>query len=90
MLYVVIPLRLPADDDAHLRGKIRALDVQFYGKEAPRVYFVSYDGTTTELAEALGYGDDKAVGSGVVIPITNYSGYASKNLWEWLSIHDDS
>lgn len=90
MVYLVIPLRLPEDSGSALRDKIESLKVPFYDKYAPRVYFVSCDKTTEELTEALGYGEDKAIGAGVVAPLPNYSGYAHKDLWEWLSLHDET
>ena len=35
----------------------------------------------------LGYNGDEGAGTGIVIPISNYFGYASKDLWEWLELH---
>ena len=90
MVYVIIPLRLPEGGDSALGAKIKSLKAPFYDKHAPHVYFVSCKKTTEELTEALGYGEDDAIGSGIVVPITNYSGYANKNLWEWLALHDET
>ena len=46
-------------------------------------WFVSYDGTTRELAEKIGIRQGR-IGSGVVILVGAYAGYASTDLWEWL------
>lgn len=86
MLYAVIPLQLP--DLTILSSKIKSLEIPVYESLAPSVYFVSYKGTTQELSAALGYGDDKTIGTGVVLPVSNYFGYAPKDLWEWLRIQD--
>ena len=89
MLYAIVPLYLPNGGKSKLTDKIKSLDVPSYRKQAPASYFVSYDGTTNELYEALGYGEDKDLGWGIVISLTSYVGYGSKDLWEWLEIHDD-
>lgn len=84
MIYAIIPFR----EEEELRHKIDALDTFVYDDEAPKAYFVSYKGTTRELAEAIGYNEPSSVGTGIVIPVPNYFGYASKHLWEWLNVHE--
>ena len=86
MIYAIIPFR---DESGALDRKLKELkerDIPIYDDEAPNAYFAAYKGTTRELAEVVGYGDS-SVGTGVVIPVSNYYGYASKHLWEWLSVH---
>ena len=85
MIYVIIPF----GKSEALRQRIGELGIDVCDAEAPAAYFVSYDQTTSRLSEAIGYGDDGSVGSGVVIPVSNYSGYASADLWEWLEIHEN-
>ncbi len=84
MVYVVIPFRPgPA-----IQQLIEALpNMGVYIAMAPSAYFISYRGTTKELAEAIGYNGDEGAGTGIVLPVSNYFGYASKDLWEWLAIH---
>ena len=92
ILYVICtlsPCTLPNGGKSKVTDKIKSLHVPSYRKQAPASYFVSYDGTTNELYEALGYGEDKDLGWGIVISLTSYVGYGSKDLWEWLEIHDD-
>jgi hypothetical protein len=48
-------------------------------------WFLKFDGTTHGLGEALGI-NTAAVGTGIVLPVTNYSGRASADLWEWLRL----
>ena len=50
------------------------------------VWFVAFDGTSQELAEKVGIRDGK-IGTGVVTPITNYSGRGATDMWEWLKVH---
>ena len=83
MLYAIVPF----EPGEKLRSKIDALEVPVCDVEAPAVYFVWYAGTTRKLSEAVGFGDDEDIGSGVVIRVANYFGYASTELWEWLEIH---
>lgn len=83
MIYAIIPF----EEEEELRRKIDALDTFVYDDEAPTAYFVSYKGTTRELAEAIGYNEPSSVGTGIVIPVQNYFGYASKHLWEWLRVY---
>ena len=83
VLYAIVPF----EPGEKLRSRIDALGVPVCDVEAPAAYFVWYDGTTRKLSEAVGFGNDGDVGSGVVIRVANYFGYASTELWEWLGIH---
>jgi hypothetical protein len=49
-------------------------------------WLVAYEGTTKSLAEKLGIRSGE-VGTGVVFPISNYSGRASSDTWEWLGLN---
>lgn len=85
MIYAIIPF----EHSEKLRSGIDKLGIPVCDVEAPADYFVSYDGTTRKLSEAVGYGNDEDVGTGVVVRISNYFGYASTELWEWLEIHQN-
>lgn len=88
-MIVVIYAIVPFEPGEKLRSRIAKLEIPVCDVEAPAAYFVSYDGTTRKLSEAVGFGDDEDVGTGVVIRISNYFGYASSELWEWLEIHQN-
>jgi hypothetical protein len=49
-------------------------------------FTVAFDGVSRDVAEKLGIRGDEPVGSGVVFPITSYSGRADPALWEWLGM----
>lgn len=84
MLYAVIPFRA----GTAIRQRLETVPhAGFYHEMAPSAYFISYKGTTRELAEAIGYNGDEGAGTGIVLPVSNYFGYASKDLWEWLALH---
>ena len=85
VIYAIIPF----EHSEKLRSRIDELGLPVCDVEAPAAYFVSYDGTTRKLSEAVGYGNDEDMGTGVVIRISNYFGYASTELWEWLEIHQN-
>ena len=60
----------------------------------PVTWFVAFDGTTSELFQELNkklkneLENNYLLGalppSTVVIPVNNYAGYATSDLWEWL------
>jgi len=64
-----------------------------YYDAGDNVYFISTDGETTrQLATKIGLGDDNGNGftSGIVVPVTNFWGRQSKDLWEWISVRQGS
>lgn len=81
MLYAVIPF----SPEPAFAKSLAEVEGQVYKAYGPTTYFISYSGTTRELATALGLHDGSS-GSGVVLPISNYWGFASKDLWEWLDL----
>lgn len=84
MLYAVVPL----DPSPTFAKHLNELGDRVYKDYGPKVYFVSYTGTTRELANALNFQDGES-GTGVVLPFSNYWGYASKDLWEWLHLREN-
>ncbi len=74
MIYAVISFQ-PSEE---LRTRISNLNVPVYDDEAPIAHFVSFKGTTRELAQRLGY-DGNQSGTGIVIPVSNYFGFASRD-----------
>lgn len=85
MIYAVVPFRA----ENSLGRAIRECKLPFhhYDGEDSSVYFVSYSGTTQELASKIGL-DGTLDASGIVLPVNNYSGFANPNIWEWLKSHD--
>ena len=88
MIYMIVPFGEEDDHRDALTEKIKEGGNSIYEDEAPHAWFISYDGTSKELAEKLGLGDDPAVGTGIVVQVNRYNGYASKSLWEWMEIYD--
>ena len=87
MIYAVAPLIVSPNFSERLR-KLREAGTQVYQwhegtYDSPPLHFVSYKGTTRELADKLGFGDEVGI-DGVVLPVTNFGGYADGDLWEWL------
>jgi hypothetical protein len=87
-IFVVIATKNASDVEARIDALAsepgRAID-RFYPLRGD-TWFVSYRGTTKELAEMLGIRQGET-GSGVVVSIENYSGRASNDLWEWLKLN---
>lgn len=84
--YIVVPVGKVGEG---LEEKIKGLDAKVSAKWAPGLWLVSYSGTTEDLSEAIGLGDDETAGAAIVLPVTNYAGYAPRSLWEWLKLHRD-
>ena len=79
-VFAVIPL----GKNDRLRGRLGRVTEDLYDETAPDLYFLSYDGTASELSDALGLGDPGGGGEGVVLRVTANSGYTYRTLWDWL------
>lgn len=89
-VFAIVPLN-PGPDDKYIRKKLEQLQCGYFLAEAPSVYMVSYKGTCYELTKALGF-DNKTETPGklLVLQVTDYSGYAHKELWEWIILHQST
>lgn len=67
---------------AQVQTRIVALGVKHL-RFKDDAWFVLFDGTPRELAERSGIRSGEA-GTGIVAPITSYSGRASKEVWDWI------
>ncbi|MCY3956635.1 MAG: hypothetical protein OXF47_11665 [Nitrospira sp.] len=84
MIYAVVPL----EEDTDLGEAIKQIDTKAYVDHAPHIYFVSYEGSSAELAKSLGFtSKNEPPIVGIVLRVGPYHGYASGELWEWLLTH---
>lgn len=69
--------------------RVREAVVRQYGENhyqfADNAWFVPDNGTTKEIAGKLGIMSGGLDASGVVLKFDGYSGYASREGWDWLS-----
>jgi hypothetical protein len=69
------------------------LEQAFPGNEHFKIdgdkFAVSFDGLSRDVAEKVGVRGEEPIGSGIVFPITTYSGRADPSFWEWLSLKLD-
>ena len=87
-IFLILPL---GDEDERARAReiltpqLTQLGSPVQEIDEPLAWFAAYDGTTRELATALGLtsGDIR----GVVLSIKYYQGFAPRSLWEWLDTH---
>ena len=86
MIYAVVPFR--GKETVRPAIKKAKLDFYEYEGEDSHVFFVYSSNTTQETAEQLGMRTEGG-SSGIVLPVSNYSGFANPNLWEWLRNHDN-
>lgn len=84
-IFLVVPTTSSPALEPHLRALQDSEKIKF--QQLPKgEFFVSYKGASQELSDLLGISDGSK-GAGVVASINSYYGYASNNLWEWLSAH---
>lgn len=72
-------------DSESLESKFSIMNAKFVNI-TPDVWFVTYAGTARELADSTGIRKGEH-GTGVVCPISSYSGRASPDLWEWFKVN---
>lgn len=66
---------------------LRAIDPSVYEHYAQRgLYFVRFGGTAQQLAERMGFstGHDPDPIRGVVLGVSQYFGFANRDLWNWM------
>ena len=85
MLHAIIPFK--SYDAILFQLEDKAIRYHFYEGEDARIFFVSFDGTTRELADAVGL-TKGGNGSGVVLAFDNYAGFANPDIWEWIRKYD--
>ena len=66
--------------------KLNQAGATIYSRDYGHAYFVSYKGTARELADKLGFQEERMV-EGVVLSIGAFAGYTDKDLWAWLREH---
>ena len=88
MIFAVVPLNANNKHIEAIRGKLKPLEQPIYDSLLPSILFLSFRGGTDDLAKVIGFGDDEAVGTGIVLRVTHYNGFASRSLWEWMDNHE--
>ena len=90
MLFLVASIKNPArsttNSELMIEEKIKELKLTYYRRD--NLFFVSFSGTTTELSEKVGFGNDEKIGFGVVIRVVHYAGYSLKEMWEWMANYE--
>lgn len=79
-IYAVIATKGHKTIEAAIEAKFPG---KFYALKDDTWFVASDGGTTAKIADELGIRDGRT-GSGLVVPIRNYSGRAPADLWEWL------
>ncbi len=88
MIYAVIASQCNLKE---ISDKIVELGYDLYAdlQEEFSAVFVSYGKTSKELSDELELGVDKErIDSVIVLRVTDYYGYASKHLWEWIRVRE--
>lgn len=79
-VFLVTPINNPDQIATAIKGRF---DRDAYAVPKTASWLVAYEGTTIELSEELGI-TDGSVGTGIIVPVSNYYGRAPTDLWEWL------
>jgi hypothetical protein len=79
----------PGDSPA-LKAAIAEHYPESYYEVAPGQFFISTKKTTTsQVSEKLGLPKNE-VGRAMVLHVTNWNGWHSKNVWEWLTAQNNA
>ena len=71
-------------------GLMKHYPTNFY-RAGDTTFFVATRGETTkQVAENIGFGDDPAPVTGVIVPVVTYWGRHNRELWEWISVKQDT
>jgi hypothetical protein len=71
----------------HAAQQIAALPEQASYQLTDDAWLVDYDGTSRACAEKLKIRGTGSTSTGIVFPISNYSGRFPADAWEWLGLH---
>ena len=85
-MYAVILLADEEEPGAAVKI-LRGLDPSVYEHYAQRgLYFVRFGGTAQQLAERMGFGTGRGPHPlrGVVLGVSQYFGFANRDLWNWM------
>ena len=81
-IYAVIQLTKEKDPEKIL-SVIRDLDSAAFVQYASEgVYFIRFNGTAKQVSEHVGFSSGPK--TGVVLGISQYHGFASRDLWNWM------
>ena len=72
---------------SEVEEKLQMKDIPYHSI-SNKAILVSYEGLSSELKEISGISDGKTA-SGAIFGLTGaYSGFASRDLWEWLNKYE--
>lgn len=81
MVYAAIA---PDADLGAISDKAKQLGYDTYHQKVLPVVLISYNKTSEELLDELGF--KKRI---LVLRFTDYWGYSSKQFWEWVRVHEN-
>lgn len=81
-IFVVVAIQKPAA----VEKQLQEITPDKYFEVKDGVWLAAYAGTSQQFAEKLKIRSGES-GTGLVTPISNYSGRASTDLWEWLKVN---
>jgi hypothetical protein len=90
-IFLVIPLKSDSSSlDIAVNKAIKDESSKFK-LQADRGWLIKHEGTTTDISNFIGItgqpeGVASAVGSAMVVPVSNYYGRGPTDMWEWLKI----
>lgn len=80
-IFAVIAIR----DPSKIKERLDSLSPDSY-PVTDSAWLATFDGTTDQFADRLGVRHGET-GTGLVLPVRNYSGRGPADMWEWLELH---
>ena len=76
---------IPAEKSQQLEIEIKRFENKAY-RLPNGEFLIAFEGTSRQLSDMLGITDGRS-GTGIIFNISNYWGFAGKDVWEWLSVN---
>ena len=95
MVYAVIPLyndREQSSVTSHreIEQILRpSPEFKVYYEEKPHLYIVEFDGSSAELSKKLNAFGESG-NCALIVALKGYYGFGYKDMWEWISYHEQS
>ena len=85
-VYAVIHLKRDENPDEFVKN-VQELDAAAFVQYASEgVCFIRFNGTARQLSEKVGFSKNDNPKTGIVIGVSQYFGFASGDLWNWMKV----
>ncbi len=82
MIYAIVPFQDSNPDGVF--SELKKFEIPIYDAEAPNIYFVSWTESSTKLRHLIGWNEENQNGEGIILAVSEYTGYGRLDLHEWI------